>query len=133
MKLAEICEKKNIRLTSQRAVIVKAIEDAKDHPTVEELYTRVSKVDKAIGLATVYRTVKLLKENNVIEEHNFGDGSARYEAVTEQHHDHMIDVRSGKVIEFYNEEIEELQKKIAEEHGYILVDHRLELYCVPKK
>jgi len=131
--LEQICQQKGIRMTEQRRVIAKVLSNAKDHPTVEELYNRANKLDKNISIATVYRTVKLFEENNVIERHEFGDGISRYEPIPDEHHDHLIDVRNGKVIEFVNNEIEELQKKIADELGYILVDHRLELYGVPKK
>ena len=107
------------------------LENADDHPDVEDLYRRASKVDSNISIATVYRTVKLLEETGIIERHEFRDGRARYEIVPEDHHDHLIDLKSGDVIEFANPEIEALQERIAREHGFKLVDHRLELYGVP--
>ncbi len=120
-------------MTGQRRVIAKVLEEATDHPDVEELYNRASRIDDNISIATVYRTVKLLEETGVIERHEFRDGRARYEIVPEDHHDHLIDLKSGHVIEFASAEIEALQEKIAREHGYRLVDHRLELYGVPLK
>ncbi|MFK5981114.1 MAG: Fur family transcriptional regulator [Rhizobiaceae bacterium] len=131
MKLEEACAKKGLRMTEQRKVIARVLDDAHDHPDVEELYARAVKVDSKISIATVYRTVKLLEEFEIIERHEFRDGRARYEAVPEDHHDHLIDLKSGEVIEFANEEIEHLQEQIARKLGYKLVDHRLELYCVP--
>ena len=119
-------------MTDQRKVIAKVISDAKDHPSVEEVYTRANEVDSKISLATVYRSVKLFEEEGVIEKHDFGDGKARVEQAGDEHHDHLINVRTGEVIEFTNDKIEKLQIQIAEELGYELVDHRLELYCVPK-
>ena len=120
-------------MTEQRRVITQVLSESKDHPDVELVYKRASKIDKNIGIATVYRTIKLFEENNIIEKHEFKDGRFRYEEVPQEHHDHLIDIKSGKVIEFQNEEIEELQKKIAKELGYKLVDHRLELYGIPVK
>ena len=120
-----------MRMTEQRRVIAKVLENADDHPDVEDLYRRASKVDSNISIATVYRTVKLLEETGIIERHEFRDGRARYEIVPEDHHDHLIDLKSGDVIEFANPEIEALQERIAREHGFKLVDHRLELYGVP--
>ena len=120
-------------MTEQRKVIVKVLESASDHPDVEDLYTRASEIDSGISIATAYRTVKLLEETGIIERHEFRDGRARYEIVPENHHDHLIDLKSGNVIEFVSAEIEALQEKIAREHGYKLVDHRLELYGVPLK
>ena len=120
-----------MKMTEQRRVIAKVLSEASDHPDVEEVYNRSSAVDPNISIATVYRTVRLFEEHGIIEKHDFGDGRARYEETTEQHHDHLIDVKSGKVIEFVNEEIERLQERIAREHGYKLIDHRLELYVVP--
>ncbi|MBL4731546.1 MAG: transcriptional repressor [Rhizobiaceae bacterium] len=131
MKLEEACAKKGLRMTEQRRVIARVLDSAHDHPDVEELYARAVKVDSKISIATVYRTVKLLEEYEIIERHEFRDGRARYEAVPEDHHDHLIDLKSGEVIEFTNEEIERLQEQIARSLGYRLVDHRLELYCVP--
>lgn len=120
-------------MTEQRKVIASIIAASDDHPHVEEVYTRAHKIDPRISIATVYRTVKLLQEEGVIAKHDFGDGRARYEESPGTHHDHLIDVRSGKVIEFFNEEIEKLQEKIANEFGFKLIDHRLELFCVPKE
>ncbi len=133
MSLEDQCIAKGLRMTGQRRVIAKVLEEATDHPDVEELYNRASRVDDNISIATVYRTVKLLEETGVIERHEFRDGRARYEIVPEDHHDHLIDLKSGHVIEFASAEIEALQEKIAREHGYKLVDHRLELYGVPIK
>ncbi len=118
-------------MTGQRRVISQVLENADDHPDVEDLYRRASKIDGNISIATVYRTVKLLEETGIIERHEFRDGRARYEIVPENHHDHLIDLKSGEVIEFANAEIEALQERIAREHGFRLVDHRLELYGVP--
>ena len=117
-------------MTDQRRVIARVLSDAKDHPDVEEVFARASKIDDKISIATVYRTVRLFEEAGILERHDFGDGRARYEEHSDEHHDHLIDVQSGKVIEFTNSEIEKLQEKIAEELGYRLVDHRLELYAV---
>lgn len=129
--LEQRCIEKNIKMTGQRRVIAQVIEESDDHPDVEEVYVRSSQKDSKISIATVYRTVKLLEENGLIEKHDFGEGKARYESIPDEHHDHLIDIRSGKVVEFYNEEIEHLQEQIAESLGYKIVDHRLELYCVP--
>ena len=118
-------------MTGQRKVIASIIAASDDHPSVETVHERAHKIDTKISIATVYRTVKLLQEEGVINKHDFGDGKARYEQTQETHHDHLIDVRSGKVIEFFNEEIEKLQEKIAAQYGFKLVDHRLELFCVP--
>jgi len=131
MTLEELCSQKGLRMTEQRKVIARVLEDARDHPDVEELYNRAVKVDANISIATVYRTVKLLEEFEIIERHDFRDGRARYETMPEDHHDHLIDLKSGKVIEFASEEIELLQEHIARKLGYKLVDHRLELYCLP--
>lgn len=130
--LEQKCLDKGIRMTDQRKVIAGIIASSDDHPSVEEVYLRAHKIDPRISIATVYRTVKLLEEAGIIEKHDFGDGRARYEQAQESHHDHLIDVRTGKVIEFFNSEIEKLQEKIANEFGYQLIDHRLELFCVPK-
>ena len=130
--LIEKCADKGLKMTGQRKVIAQVLSESTDHPDVEMLYGRAVKVDGKISIATVYRTVKLFEEANIIEKHDFGDGRARYEAADdEDHHDHLIDLRSGKVIEFTNEEIERLQEVVARELGYKLVDHRLELYGVP--
>ncbi len=121
-------------MTGQRKVIAQVLAEADDHPDVEMLYARAAKIDENISIATVYRTVKLFEESGIIEKHDFGDGRARYEeANDESHHDHLIDLRSGKVIEFTNEQIEKLQEEVAKKLGYQIVDHRLELYCVPLK
>ncbi len=133
MSVEKRCAEKGLRMTEQRKVIAQVLENADDHPDVEDLYRRASAIDNNISIATVYRTVKLLEETDIIERHEFRDGRARYEIVPEDHHDHLIDLKTGDVIEFASEEIEALQKKIALEHGYKLVDHRLELYGVPLK
>jgi len=133
MSLEQRCTDKGLRMTGQRRVIARVLEDASDHPDVEDLYNRASEIDSNISIATVYRTVKLLEETGIIERHEFRDGRARYEIVPENHHDHLIDLKSGNVIEFASEEIEQLQEKIARELGYKLVDHRLELYALPLK
>ncbi len=133
------CLSKGVKLTDQRKVIVKVLSESKeaygesDHPDVDELYSRVTKIDSKISIATVYRTVKLLEEAGILTKHDFKGGKARYEAMVESHHDHLIDIKSGEIIEFVDEEIELLQKKVAEKYGYTLVDHKLELYGVKKK
>ncbi len=127
------CETAALRMTGQRRVIAQALENSDDHPDVEELYKRASQIDNKISIATVYRTVKLFEEYNILDKHEFGDGRARYEAADRDHHDHLIDLDSGKVIEFIDPEIEALQEKIAEKLGYSLKGHRLELYGVPLK
>lgn len=131
MSLEKRCTEKGLRMTGQRRVIARVLEEADDHPDVEDLYNRASKIDNHISIATVYRTVKLLEETGIIERHEFRDGRARYEIVPEDHHDHLIDLKTGNVIEFASEEIERLQEKIARDLGYKLVDHRLELYGIP--
>ena len=127
------CEDHGLRLTDQRRTIAAVLEAATDHPNVEALYNRASAVDPNISLATVYRTVKLFEETGILEKHGFGDGRARYETSDREHHDHLIDMNSGEVIEFIDPEIEALQDKIAEKLGYRLMGHRLELYGVPLK
>ena len=133
------CLAKGVKLTDQRRIIAKIISDSKseygesDHPDVDELYSRVSKVDPKISIATVYRTVKLFEEAGILTKHDFKGGKARYEAMIESHHDHLIDIKTGEIIEFVDDEIEKLQKKVAEKYGYKLVDHKLELYGVKKK
>jgi len=122
------CTERGLRLTEQRRVIAKVLSESDDHPDAEELYVRASKIDANISLATVYRTVRLFADANIVDTHDFGDGRARYETADDDHHDHLIDVTTGEVIEFVDEEIEELQEKIAAKLGYKLVDHRLELY-----
>ncbi len=125
------CEQNGLRLTEQRRVIAQVLEAAEDHPDVEELHARAAAEDARISLATVYRTVKLFEEAGILEKHEFGDGRARYETTDREHHDHLIDMHSGEVIEFVDPEIEELQERIAERLGYRLIGHRLELYGVP--
>ena len=129
MSIEELCENKGLRLTEQRRVIAKVLDDSNDHPDVEELHKRAIAIDDNISVATVYRTVRLFEESGILIKHEFGDGRSRYENFQEKdHHDHLIDIESGNIIEFQNQEIEMLQKKIAEELGFDLVDHRLELY-----
>ncbi|UJR84760.1 Fur family transcriptional regulator [Sandaracinus amylolyticus] len=125
------CIDKGLRMTEQRRTIARVLSESDDHPDVETVYARASAVDKRIGLATVYRTLRLFEEASILERHDFGDGRARYEEAPEEHHDHLIDVQSGRVIEFTSPEIEALQKKVAEQLGFRLIDHRLELYGVP--
>jgi Fur family transcriptional regulator, ferric uptake regulator len=129
--LEDACIAKGMRMTEQRRVIARVLEAATDHPDVEELHRRAAAVDPRISIATVYRTVKLFEDAGVIARHDFGAGRSRYETIPDEHHDHLIDLRTGEVIEFRNEEIEELQKAIAEKLGFRLVDHRLELFGVP--
>lgn len=129
--LEEICVAKGMRMTDQRRIIARVLENATDHPDVEEVYRRASAIDDKISISTVYRTVKLFEDAGIIARHDFRDGRSRYETIPDEHHDHLIDLRSGKVIEFRNEEIEALQEFIAKRLGYRLVDHRLELYAVP--
>ncbi|MGB0687203.1 MAG: Fur family transcriptional regulator [Paracoccaceae bacterium] len=131
--IIERCESKGLRMTGQRRIIAGVLEDADDHPDVEELYTRASALDSAISIATVYRTVKLFEEAGILERVEFGDGRARYEDAERDHHDHLIDLSSGEVIEFVDPDIEALQEKIAAKLGYRLKGHKLELYGVPIK
>ena len=131
--LEEQCAKKGMRMTDQRRVIAQVMEGADDHPDVEELYRRASAIDGRISLSTVYRTLNLFEEAGLVTKHDFRDGRARFEPIPDEHHDHLIDIRTGKVIEFRNEEIEAIQDLIAKRLGYKLVDHRLELYAVPLK
>ena len=131
--LEALCQERGLRITDQRRVIARVISDSDDHPDVEELYKRASAIDGKISIATVYRTVRLFEEAGILDRHDFGDGRARYEAAPEAHHDHLIDVETGKVIEFVDPELEALQKIIAERLGYRLVDHRMELYGVAIK
>ena len=128
--LEQLCADKGLRITEQRKVIARVLSDSEDHPDVEQLHARASKIDPKISIATVYRTVRLFEEAGVLDRHDFGDGRARYEPAPEAHHDHLIDVESGKVVEFVDPELEALQKQIAEKLGYRLVDHRMELYGV---
>ena len=138
-KIEQKFQKKGLKLTDQRRTIARVILESKeeygesDHPDVDELYNRVSKIDPKISIATVYRTVKLFEEAGILAKHDFKGGKARYEAMIESHHDHLIDVKTGEIIEFVDDEIEKLQKKVAEKYGYELVDHKLELYGVKKK
>ena len=127
------CEQKSLRMTSQRKIIAQVLEDTADHPDVEELYTRASKIDPTISIATVYRTVKLFDEAGILDKLEFGDGRARYEDAERDHHDHLNDIKSGSVIEFVDSDIEKLQEKIANKLGYKLMGHKLELYGVPLK
>ena len=127
------CISKGVKLTEQRTIIAKVMSESTDHPDVNELYLRVSKLDSKISIATVYRTVKLFEEAGIITKHDFKGGKARYEEVSESHHDHLIDIKTGEIIEFVDEDIEILQKKVAEKYGYNLVDHKLELYGIKKK
>ncbi|WP_156678455.1 Fur family transcriptional regulator [Sphingomonas profundi] len=125
-----LCAEKGLRITEQRRVIARVLSDAEDHPDVEALHARASAIDTGISIATVYRTVRLFEEAGILERHDFGDGRARYEAAAETHHDHLIDVETGRVIEFVDPELEELQRRIAAKLGFRLVDHRMELYGV---
>ena len=137
-KIENKCKEKGVRLTDQRRLIAKVMSDSKetygskDHPDVDELHKRVNKLDQNISIATVYRTVKLFEESGILTKHDFKGGKARYEQINEGHHDHLIDVNTGEIIEFVDEDIEELQKKVAEKYGYNLVDHKLELYGIKK-
>ena len=127
-KIEEKCKQRGVRLTDQRKLIAKVMSESNDHPDVDELHKRVIKLDKKISIATVYRTVKLFEESGIVEKHDFRGGKARYEESPEEHHDHLIDINDGKIVEFIDNDIEKLQEKIAEKLGYKLVDHRLELY-----
>jgi Fur family transcriptional regulator, ferric uptake regulator len=130
-RLEQLCLDKGLKMTEQRRVIARVLSDSADHPDVEQVYRRATEIDAHISIATVYRTVRLFEEANILERHDFGQGRARYEEMPSAHHDHLIDLQSGRVIEFRNEDIEKLQKTVAEELGYDLVGHRLELYAVP--
>tara|TARA_B100000575_G_C22906315_1_gene526512 strand:+ start:233 stop:667 length:435 start_codon:yes stop_codon:yes gene_type:complete len=136
ISLVKTCQDRGLRLTDQRKVIVRLLEetvlDTKFHPDVDEIFNRAVKIDKRISVATVYRTVKLLEENGIIDKHEFKAGKARYEVSTENHHDHLIDINTGEITEFIDDDIEKLKIKIAKKHGYELIDHRLELYCKKK-
>ena len=131
LRIERICQEKGLRMTEQRRVIARVLSVSDDHPDVEMLYQRVNAVDARISIATVYRTVRLFEEFDILERHEFGNGRARYEEISECHHDHLINLQSGEVVEFRNEEIEELQRQVAEKLGYKLIEHRLELYAVP--
>jgi Fur family ferric uptake transcriptional regulator len=130
-RIEKLALQKGMRMTDQRRIVARVLSTSEDHPDVEELYRRASKEDPHISIATVYRTVRLFEEAGLIEKHDFRDGRSRYEEVRDEHHDHLIDTRTGKVIEFYDEEIERLKSAIAERLGFRLIDHRLELYGVP--
>lgn len=130
-RIEKLCVEKGMRMTEQRKVIARVLSESRDHPDVEELHRRATAVDPHISIATVYRTVRLFEESGILERHDFRDGRSRYEEVPETHHDHLIDMKTGKVVEFVDEEIERLQREIASRLGYRLVDHRLELYGVP--
>ena len=130
-KLEALCAERGLKMTDQRRVIARVLSESSDHPDVEALHKRATSVDPNISIATVYRTVRLFEEAGILAKHDFGDGRARYEETPSEHHDHLIDIRSGTVIEFRNEEIEAIQELIAKRLGYRLVDHRLELYAVP--
>lgn len=130
-RLERICIEKGLRMTEQRRTITRVLSESDDHPDVEEIHRRSTAIDPRISIATVYRTLRLLEDYNVVQRHDFQDGRSRYEEASTDHHDHLINVRTREVIEFVNEEIEALQHRIAREHGYRLVDHRLELYGVP--
>lgn len=132
-RVEKLCLEKGLRMTEQRRVIARVLSDSDDHPDVEQLLVRCQEFDANISLATVYRTVRLMEEANILERHEFGDGRSRYEEIPDEHHDHLIDIQSGKVIEFHSEEIEALQREIAKKFGYELVDHRLDLYAIPIK
>jgi len=125
-----LCADKGLRITEQRRIIARILSESEDHPDVETLHERASGIDPKISIATVYRTVRLFEEAGILERHEFGDGRSRYEAVSDEHHDHLIDVETGNVVEFVDDELEALQKRIAERLGYRLVDHRMELYGV---
>ena len=126
------CIAKGVKLTDQRRIIAKVMSESQDHPDVDELYNRVSKIDSKISIATVYRTVKLFEEAGIVAKHDFKGGKARYEQLNKSHHDHLIDIKTGEIIEFVDDEIEKLQQKVAEKYGYKLVDHKLELYGIKK-
>jgi Fur family ferric uptake transcriptional regulator len=132
-RIERLCSDKRLRMTGQRRVIARVLSAAKDHPDVEEVYRRANAVDARISLSTVYRTLRLFAAKGILERHDFGAGRGRYEEATRRHHDHLIDVESGQVIEFSNEDIEKLQERVARELGFNLVGHKLELYGVPIK
>jgi Fur family transcriptional regulator, ferric uptake regulator len=130
-RIEALCITQGLRMTEQRRVIARVLSQANDHPDVEELHRRAAHIDKGISIATVYRTVRLFEESGILERHDFRDGRSRYEEAGGEHHDHLIDMKTGKVLEFYDPEIERLQAEIARRLGYKLVDHRMELYGVP--
>lgn len=129
-RIEHLCMEKGMKMTGQRRIIARVLSEASDHPDVEEVYRRAVRLDPRISIATVYRTVRLFEEASILERRDFGDGRSRYEEAGDEHHDHLIDVQSGKVIEFRSQEIEALQQMVAEQHGYKLVGHRLELFGV---
>ena len=131
-RVEQLCLDRGLKMTEQRRIIARVLSDSADHPDVEQVYRRASAIDSHISIATVYRTVRLFEEANILARHDFGDGRARYEEMPSDHHDHLIDLQSGRVVEFRNEQIERLQEIIASELGYDLVGHRLELYAVPR-
>jgi Fur family ferric uptake transcriptional regulator len=130
-RIEELCMEKGMKMTGQRRIIARVLSEADDHPDVEEVYRRAVQIDPRISIATVYRTVRLFEEANILERHDFGDGRSRYEEAGGEHHDHLIDIQSGRVIEFRSPEIETFQREVAEKYGYRLVGHRLELFGVP--
>ncbi|MGH6967559.1 MAG: Fur family transcriptional regulator [Stellaceae bacterium] len=130
-RIEQLCTDKGLKMTEQRRVIARVLSEAADHPDVEAVHRRAAAIDPKISIATVYRTVRLFQEASILERHDFGDGRARYEEAPTEHHDHLIDLQSGKVVEFRNEAIEKLQREVASRLGYKLVDHRLELFAVP--
>ena len=127
-RIEALCSQKGIKITHQRSIIARVISDASDHPDANKVFLRSNKIDNRISLATVYRTIKLFEQHNVLNRIDFGDRKARYEELTDNHHDHLIDIESGEIIEFVNDDIEKLQKAVAQKLGYSLVDHRMELY-----
>lgn len=129
--ILKLCQEKGIRMTDQRSVIAQVITESEDHPDTEEIYKRAYKIDPSTSIATVYRTMRIFKEAGIVAEHDFGDGKSRYEEMSDDHHDHLINIKTGEVIEFHNEQIEIIQEEIAKKLGFKLVDHRLELYAVP--
>jgi Fur family ferric uptake transcriptional regulator len=130
-RIEQLCIDNGLKMTDQRRTIARVLSDSDDHPDVDQVYRRATQLDSRISIATVYRTVRLFEEANILEKHDFGDGRARYEEVQDDHHDHLIDIKSGKVIEFFNEEMEAMKERIAKELGYELIDHRLELFGKP--
>jgi Fur family ferric uptake transcriptional regulator len=130
-RIEQLCLDNGLKMTDQRRTIARVLSDSDDHPDVDQVYRRATQLDSRISIATVYRTVRLFEEANILEKHDFGDGRARYEEVQDDHHDHLIDIKSGKVIEFFNKEMEAMKERIAKELGYELIDHRLELFGKP--
>ena len=130
-RIEQICSDKGLKMTDQRRIIAQVLSGSVDHPDVDLVYRRATELDPKISIATVYRTLRLFEEANILEKHDFGDGRARYEEASGDHHDHLINIKNGEVIEFYNRELEAMKKQIAKELGFELVDHRLELYATP--